>query len=137
MWRALSSGMDAASTTETLTEFFDRYGTALTAGDLPAIADCYAMPGLVVADETTFSFSTPSAVETAFHGAAETYHSKGLVAARADVNEIDWLTKTLVLVSVTWEYLDAQGGAVAGESYRYLMRVIDDRPAICVVVPTG
>jgi len=38
---------------------------------------------------------------------------------------------------VTWEYLDAQGGAVAGESYRYLMRVIDDRPAICVVVPTG
>jgi len=127
----------AARATETLTEFFERYGSALTAGDLSAIAACYAMPGMVVADDATFSFTSPSAVEAAFNGAAEAYHTKGLVAARADINEISWLTPAIVLVSATWEYLDSQGGAVAGESYRYLIRVVDDRPAICVVIPTG
>jgi hypothetical protein len=127
----------ATQATETLTEFFDRYGTALTAGDLPGIAACYAMPGMVVADDATFAFTSPSAVEAAFNGAAEAYHTKGLVAARAEITEISWLTEALVLVAATWEYLDAQGGAVAGESYRYLLRVVDDRPAICVVIPTG
>lgn len=42
---------------DTLTDFFDRYGVALTAGDVPAIAGCYALPGLVVAD---WSPRTPS-----------------------------------------------------------------------------
>jgi hypothetical protein len=78
--------------TTVLTDFFDRYGTALIANDLPTVAACYAMPGLVVADESTFSFSTPAAVEAAFTGAADTYHQKGLVAARADVRDVQWLT---------------------------------------------
>lgn len=121
---------------ETLTEFFDRYGSALTAGDLDTVSSCYAMPGLVVADDATFSFTTPSAVEAAFVGASETYNAKGLVAARAEVREISWLTDKLAMVMVCWEYLDSQGGAVPGESYRYLVRV-ENRPQICVVIPTG
>jgi hypothetical protein len=126
-----------AAAIEALTDFFDRYGTALTANDLPAVASCYAMPGMVVSDDATFSFATPAAVEAAFSGAAEAYHAKGLVAARADVLEVDWLTDGLALVAVRWEYLDAQGGAVPGESYRYLMRTVGGKPLICVVIPTG
>lgn len=127
-----------AASTEALTEFFERYGTALAAGDLPAIASCYAMPGLVVSDEATFSFATPAAVQAAFAGAAEAYHEKGLVGARGDLTGVDWLTGQLALASVNWEYLDEQGGAVPGESYQYLMRLAaDGRPQICVVIPTG
>ncbi|HZN16646.1 MAG TPA: hypothetical protein VFB84_00350 [Micromonosporaceae bacterium] len=127
----------AEAATAALTDFFDRYGNALIAGDLPTIAACYAMPGLVVTNDATFSFATPAAVETAFAGAAETYHAKRLVAARADVCEVSWLTPALALASVTWEYLDARGWAVPGESYRYLLRVVGDKLAICVVVPAG
>lgn len=131
--------MERPSTTDStvLSDFFDRYGTALIANDLPAVAACYAMPGMVVADESTFSFSSPAAVEAAFAGAAETYHEKGLVAARAEVREVQWLSRALALVGVRWEYLDAEGGAVPGESYRYLMRLVEGRPMICVVIPTG
>jgi hypothetical protein len=123
--------------TVALTDFFDRYGTALTASDLPAIASCYAMPGLVVGDDATFAFSSPAAVEAAFAGAAETYREKHLIAARAELRDILWFTERLALVSVTWEYLDAQGCAVPGESFRYLMRMVDGRPMICVVIPTS
>lgn len=129
--------MEHAAATATLTEFFDRYGNALTMGDLSTIASCYAMPGLVVGNDATFSFTTPAAVEAAFAGATEIYNARGLVAARADIRDINWLTPALAIVSVTWEYLDAQGWAVPGESYRYVLRVVDNQPAICVVIPTG
>jgi|GEM_PF-1115985 len=131
--------MERHTTTDTtiLGDFFDRYGTALTANDLATVASCYAMPGMVVADESTFSFTSPAAVEAAFAGAAETYHEKGLVAARAELRDVQWLTHALALVAVQWEYLDSDGGAVPGESYRYLMRMVDGRPLICVVIPTG
>lgn len=123
--------------TEAVTEFFDRYGTALTASDLPTIASCYAMPGMVVSDESAFSFANPSAVEAAFAGAAETYEAKGLIAARAEIRDVKWLTDKVVLVGVEWEYLDSQGGAVPGESYRYVLRMVNGRPLINVVIPTG
>lgn len=127
----------AEAATAALTEFFDRYGNALIVGDLPTIAACYAMPGLVVADDATFSFTTPAAVDAAFAGAAETYREKGLVAARAELREVSWLTPALAIVSVTWEYLDAKGWAVPGESYRYVLRMVGGKPVICVVIPTG
>jgi hypothetical protein len=128
--------METAEST-VLTDFFERYATAMTANDLPTIAACYAMPGMVVADESTFSFATPAAVETAFSGAVQTYNEKGLVAARAEVLDVQWLTSSLALAGVKWEYLDSNGGAVPGESYRYLLRMVRGRPLICVVIPTG
>jgi ketosteroid isomerase-like protein len=128
--------METAETT-VLSDFFERYATAMTANDMATVAACYAMPGMVVADDSTFTFATPAAVETAFSGAVQTYHEKGLVAARAEVLDVQWLTSALALTRVTWEYLDRNGGAVPGETYRYLMRMVQGRPLICVVIPTG
>ncbi|WP_328345056.1 hypothetical protein [Micromonospora sp. NBC_00421] len=42
--------MRASTDIDTLSDFSDRYGVALTTGHVPAIAGCYALPGLVVGE---------------------------------------------------------------------------------------
>lgn len=120
---------------DAVTEFFDRYGAALVAGDVPAIAGCYAMPGMVVADGYSFSFSSAAAVALSFIGAAPDYQERELVAAHAQIHGVQWLTGALALVAVEWEYLDSAGRAVPGRGYRYLLRMAGDGPAICTVIP--
>jgi hypothetical protein len=119
-----------------LTDFFDRYGTALTSGDVASIANCYALPGMVVADAYSFTFTSPAAVALSFLGAAPSYDEQQIVAAHAQLLDVQPLSPALSLVAVEWEYLDSRGNAVPGERYSYLLRVGADGPRITTVVAT-
>jgi hypothetical protein len=119
-----------------LTDFFDRYGSALTRGDVSAIAGCYALPGMVVADSYSFTFTSPAAVALSFLGAAPAYREQQIVAAHAQLREVQPLSAALAMVAVEWEYLDSGGHAVPGESYRYLIRVGAEGPLITTVIAT-
>ncbi|MEV1155011.1 hypothetical protein ACWEOS_32750 [Micromonospora taraxaci] len=129
--------MNASTDLDTLADFFDRYGVALTSGDLPAIAGCYALPGLVVADTYSFSFTSPAAVALSFVGAAPDYQDRELIAAHARIEDVQPVSALLTMVAVEWEFLDSQGQAVPGERYRYLLRISDEGPVICTVVRTA
>jgi hypothetical protein len=129
--------VNASTDLDTLADFFDRYGVALTSGDLPAIAGCYALPGLVVADTYSFSFTSPAAVALSFVGAAPDYQDRELIAAHARIEDVQPVSALLTMVAVEWEFLDSQGQAVPGERYRYLLRISDEGPVICTVVRTG
>ena len=117
--------------------FLDRYAEALGAGDLPAIAACYALPALVVGDGATIPVAEPAQVEAAFAGAADAYRARGLVGIRPELRAVDPLTTTLTLVDVRWAYLDEAGAARQHTSYRYLLRRSGaDRLGIQMVVDT-
>lgn len=128
--------MSASTGLDSLTDFFDRYGSALTRGDVAGVANCYALPGMVVADSYSFTFQSPAAVALSFLGAAPAYREQQIVAAHAQMHDVQWLSDALALVAVTWEYLDSQGNAVPGESFRYLLRVDAGGPRITTVVAT-
>ncbi|MET7822682.1 hypothetical protein OHQ88_03350 [Micromonospora zamorensis] len=129
--------MNAPTNLDTLADFFDRYGVALTSGDLPALAGCYALPGLVVADTYSFSFTSPAAVALSFVGAAPDYQERELIAAHARIEDVQPLSALLTMVAVEWEFLDSRGQSVPGERYRYLLRTADEGPLICTVVRTA
>ncbi|MET7962885.1 hypothetical protein ABZ356_20115 [Micromonospora zamorensis] len=129
--------MNAPTNLDTLADFFDRYGVALTSGDLPALAGCYALPGLVVADTYSFSFTSPAAVALSFVGAAPDYQERELIAAHARIEDVQPLSALLTMVAVEWEFLDSRGQSVPGERYRYLLRTSDEGPLICTVVRTA
>ena len=128
--------MKATSDLSELTDFFDRYGAALTSGDVAAIANCYALPGMVVADSYSFTFTSPAAVALSFLGAAPGYTEQRIVAANAQLRDVQRLSGALTLVAVEWEYLDATGAAVPGERYRYLLRAEQSGPRITTVIAT-
>jgi hypothetical protein len=119
-----------------LTDFFDRYGSALTTGDVSAVAACYALPGMVVSDSYSFTFTSPAAVALSFLGAAPAYKEQQIVAAHAQLRDVQRLSTALVMVDVEWEYLDSLGKAVPGESYRYLIRADAHGPRITTVIAT-
>jgi hypothetical protein len=119
-----------------LTEFFDRYGSALTRGDVAAVAGCYALPGQVVADTYSFTFASPAAVALSFLGAAPAYREQQIVAAHAQLKDVQRLSDALAMVEVEWEYLDSAGNAVPGEAYRYLIRSDAGGPRITTVIAT-
>jgi hypothetical protein len=119
-----------------LTDFFDRYGSALTRGDVSAVAGCYALPGMVVSDSYRFTFVSPAAVALSFLGAAPAYHDQHIVAAHAQLTDVQRLTDALAMVAVEWEYLDSAGNAVPGESFRYVLRSGADGPRITTVIAT-
>jgi hypothetical protein len=120
-----------------LTDFFDRYGSALTRGDVAGVAGCYALPGMVVADSYSFTFASPAAVALSFLGAAPAYREQQIVAAHAQLKDVQQLSSALAMVEVEWEYLDSAGNAVPGESYRYLLRADVDGPRITTVIATS
>ncbi|MET0423943.1 MAG: hypothetical protein ABW046_08720 [Actinoplanes sp.] len=119
-----------------LTDFFDRYGAALTTGDVVTVASCYALPGMVVADAYSFTFTSPAAVALSFLGAAPAYQEQQIVAAHAQLRDVQQISTALTMVAVVWEYLDSQGNAVPGESYRYLLRLDPAGPRITTVIAT-
>ncbi|WP_306209359.1 hypothetical protein [Actinoplanes sp. RD1] len=119
-----------------LTDFFDRYGSALTRGDVSAIAGCYALPGMVVADSYSFTFTSPAAVALSFLGAAPAYQEQQIVAAHAQLRDVRRLSTALAMVDVEWEYLDSFGNAVPGESFSYLLRSDAEGPRITTVIAT-
>jgi hypothetical protein len=127
--------VEATTELETLADFFGRYGAALTAGDLATISACYRLPGMVVADAYSFTFSSPAAVALSFVGAAPAYRERELVAAHAEIQEVQRISEGLLMVCVRWEYLDSRGEAVPGEGYRYVVRMGGADPQICVVMP--
>jgi hypothetical protein len=128
--------MDTTPTSE-IEAFFGRYAEALSAGDLPGIAACYTLPGLVVGDGATIPVTEAGQVEAAFAGAAEAYRAKGLVAIRPELRALDPLTPSLTLADVRWSYLDEAGEARQHTSYRYLLRRFEPgQLGIQVVVDT-
>jgi hypothetical protein len=100
---------------ERLQAFFVRYGEALAAGDLPTIADCYAVPALVLSDAGSIPVAAREARPT-------------IVGSEA-------ITERLVFANVRWDYLDEQGSSAQQEGYRYVLRLDDGaRPRIQVVI---
>jgi PhnB protein len=122
---------------ERLQDFFARYGEALSAGDLTGIADCYALPALVLSDVGSIPVAAREEIEAAFEGAAERYRARGLVAVRPTILRSEEITAALASVDVVWDYLDEQGHAAQHNGYRYIVRLDESLgPLIQTVIET-
>lgn len=105
-----------------VTRFFEGYGEAVAAGDLPRIAGSYLTPALVLGPGATIPVATGEEVEAAFRGAADAHRARGLVTARATVERLEPITDDLAMADIRWEYLDAEGRVAEGNDYRYVLR---------------
>jgi hypothetical protein len=115
--------------------FLDGYGQALSAGDLPAIANCWDVPALVLSDQGARAVIESAEVEQFFAGAVEWYKAQGLVATRPSSAEIKRLSERLVSVEARWSVIDATGEERPGEHSNYILSISDDgQPRIRVAI---
>lgn len=114
------------SITDTVRAFLERYGQALSTGDLPAIVACWDVPALVLSDQGARAVLEATEVEAFFAGAVAWYHAQGIAATRPENVRVEPLSARIVSVDVTWAAHDAQGAAGPPERSRYVLAIADD-----------
>lgn len=122
-----------------INKLFARYGTALSAGDLPSIGSCFDPPSVVIADDATALMVDRAQVKEYFTGMAERYRARGAFTATPTIHRVEQLTPALWLADVRWDSFDETGAPapVGVETYRYLMRAADpDEPLIVAAIVT-
>jgi hypothetical protein len=122
-----------------LDKLFARYGTALSADDLPAIVSCFDPPVVVIADDGTTLMVDRAQLKEHFTGMAERYRARGAFIGTPTIRSVEQLTHALWLADVRWDSFDESGepAPVDVETYRYLVRVADpDEPLIVAAIVT-
>ena len=120
---------------ETVRSFLERYGAALSAGDLAAVASCWEVPAMVLSDQGVRPVLELAEVEQFFAGAVEWYRSQGLVATRPQLLHVQALGQKLASVDSRWSTLNAAGLEVASETSRYILSLDEDgSPRIRVAI---
>lgn len=119
-------------------QMLEEYGQALSAGDFSLIANRWVTPALVLSDEGALPVTDISEVERFFAGAAEWYHSQGIVATRPEIVRLDVLSERLAAVDVRWPSYDAEGNEHMSELSHYILELgRDDQFRIRVALTRG
>lgn len=116
-----------------LQAFFDRYGQALAARDVSAIADAWAIPAFVIGPEDGVPVAGRVEVETFFTQSLAQYD--GIAGARPNLSEPVELMPGVFACDVAWEHLDADGAVIGGENGFYIVRGADADWTIQVYAP--
>jgi hypothetical protein len=106
--------------------FLERYGKALSAGDLAGISSCWEIPGLVLADDGVVAFADKGQIESFAAHALEWYQSRGLTATRPELGRVEARTERLTFVEVRWPSFDDEGVERSSEWSHYILRLGDD-----------
>jgi hypothetical protein len=106
--------------------FLERYGEAIGAGDVAAIARCWEVPALVLADQGAIAVNAASEIEAFFRQAREAYAAQGLVATRPQLERVEALGDRLAAVDVRWPAFDEAGTEPASERSHYILWLGDD-----------
>ena len=107
--------------------FLERYGQALSSGDLATIVSCWAVPALVLSDQGSVAVSDPAEIERFFGQAVQAYHARGWMSTRPDLHSFEALSATLLSVDVHWLAYDAAGDQQSSERSYYLLARGSDR----------
>lgn len=106
--------------------FLERYARALSEANLTAIADCWAMPSLVVGDDGAQAIHSMDEVTDHFAPAIERYHAHGIITTRARLEQAQVLSERIAALDVRWSDFDTSGIEHEGSRNRYLVRLEDD-----------
>lgn len=118
-----------------LNAFLTEYGAVLGAGDLQAVSERFAFPALMVGPQVSTLVSDPEIVHDDLRDRLASYREQDLVAAVAQVGEVEQVTDDLLWADVRWSYRDENASEGASERVRYLLRRGRETFEICVVVP--
>jgi hypothetical protein len=106
--------------------FLERYGQALSIGDVAEITGCWEIPALTLADAGAVPVSDSSEIARYFERAVGEYHSQGLMTTQPQLEKVQALTDQLVSVDVRWSSFDMAGVERSSERSHYILRRGDD-----------
>jgi hypothetical protein len=101
--------------------YFDRFADAMTAGDLKTMVKLWGVPAFVLGKSEARVVQSESEVEQFFAGSKEMYNERGITRTYAEIIDLDWVDRDLVIATVRWPYLDDQENVLGEESSSYTL----------------
>ena len=115
--------------------FFERYGQALSSGDLQVIVACWGIPSFFLSDHSVHLVGAPPEIKAFFSNAFDQYSAQELMTTHPEVIQMEQLSRHTVSVDVRWSNRDGEGVERSSESWRYTLRVRDDEePRIHIAI---
>lgn len=121
---------------QTVREFLESYGEALSAGETSAVAARWEVPALVLDDSGSVTVSHATEVRDFFDRAVAWYREQGLVRTVPELVGFTAIEERMAFVDVRWSALDASGAVQHIERSCYFLRA-DDRGQPRIRVSTG
>jgi hypothetical protein len=120
---------------ETIANFLEDIGRALSSGNAEAAARAWEIPALVLSQEGALAITDLDEVEALFVRAINWYRARGEVSTRPEIEDIEDLDARISSVDVRWPGYDATGAERSSERSRYVIRLDDEgRPRIRVAI---
>jgi hypothetical protein len=107
----------------------EKLGAALSDGDAKAVAQFWALPGLVLSDQGAIVVNAAAEIEQFFTKSIASYRENGIYSTRPDLRASELLSDTLAWADVEWPGIDANGKEVSRERSFYILRIGDDGSA--------
>lgn len=107
---------------ESIRNFFAAFADALNRGDGQAMAGMFALPGFVIGEGVADAFTEADQIAAFYRGASEQYRRMGVIGTRPEIQQIEQLTRSLLLVRIYWPYLFEDGREEPGEDSRYVLQ---------------
>jgi hypothetical protein len=100
----------------------ERLGRAISAGDLPGVAACFAYPALLLTGADTHEFRDPQQVQVAYRKSLAEHGSAGIVTMHVELEEARALGGGVFECTVRWPAFSIDGRQVANERAKYLIQ---------------
>ena len=104
----------------------ERYGQAMSVGDLAGILSCWELPALALYDEGAILIGNADDLEHLFTRIIASYRSQGLLATRPQIERTEGLTDRIVAVDVRWPSFDEAGVERSSERTHYILWLKED-----------
>jgi len=104
----------------------ERYGHAMSVGDLAGILSCWELPALALYDEGGILLANAGELERFFTRVIASYRSQGLLATRPQIERTEGLTDRLAAVDVRWPSFDEAGVERSSERTHYILWLGED-----------
>ena len=103
-------------------DLFDEIVKAVVAGNGEAVAALWETPGFVIGEDMVMAIESREQLAQFFGSAKAQYNERGITSTRADVIDLERIGQRIVIATVRFPHLDANGREVGSESSDYTLR---------------
>jgi hypothetical protein len=103
-------------------EFLDRLAWAMTSGNGKAAAGLWAIPAVLISDDTVHTVLDRTELEHVFQQARRHYAERGIIDTHGEIQRVDWLTERMAIVDVRWPQFNSKGNESGEEWSTYTLR---------------
>lgn len=106
-----------------INRFFEEYAAAMERQDTKYMANCYALPCVFIADDSSLAYTTTTKLEGLINQGKRFYSLHAITGMVPDVINKRLISPKIARVTMHWKYINSKGGIVYDCDYYYILKL--------------